>query len=137
MLILAICIVAAYFIFTYAVEKLRMSAGISVKVEEPINVLGQIDKEKAIDVVKNHTKGLESCWDAERREVEGFSGIIRVEAKIDNIGEVHAPKCSILAGQSAGDRFQSCVCGRVNKWRFPPSKTPQGATILFQVYPVE
>ncbi len=136
-LILTICIVAAYYLLTYAVEEFRVSGGVSVKVEEPINILGQIDKAKTTEVIKSQIRGLESCWDAERKQADVFTGIIRVHLTVNNAGEVISPKCTLLAGESPGNRFQSCVCIRVNKWRFPPAKTPQGAGVLFQVYPAE
>lgn len=93
----------------------KVSAKMSTKAG---GVSGKIDKAAVRSTIRRYLGGVRHCYEMQLRVDPTIKGSVRIQFTISASGQVSG--CSVTSDSMGNTLISSCVCRRVQRWRFPP-----------------
>ncbi len=81
-------------------------------------VSGKIDKAAVSSTIRRYLGGVRHCYEMQLRVNPSLKGTVRIQFIIGSSGAVSG--CSVTSDSMGNTLISSCVCRRVQRWRFPP-----------------
>jgi TonB family protein len=81
-------------------------------------VTGKIDAAKVRSTIRSQLGGVRHCYEMQLKVNPSLAGRIAIQFTIGSSGGVSS--CSVTGDSMGNNLVSSCVCRRVQRWRFPP-----------------
>ncbi|MCC6157400.1 MAG: TonB family protein [Deltaproteobacteria bacterium] len=90
---------------------------------------GSLDASSVSAQIRKYTGGVRNCYERQLKIDPSLSGSVRVSFSIGGDGSVQG--CSVTSSSIASSEVGSCVCSRIERWRFEPSADGGGSSVNY------
>lgn len=90
---------------------------------------GSLDPSSVSAQIRKYTGGVRNCYERQLKIDPTLSGSVRVAFNIGGDGSVQG--CSVTSSSIASSEVGSCVCSRIERWRFEPSADGGGSSVNY------
>ncbi|MCL4195743.1 MAG: TonB family protein, partial [Thermoguttaceae bacterium] len=90
---------------------------------------GSLDASSVSAQIRKYTGGIRACYERQLKIDPSLSGSVRVAFNIGGDGSVQG--CSVTSSSIASSEVGSCVCSRIERWRFEPSADGGGSSVNY------
>ena len=96
----------------------------------PPKIEGGLDHDVVRKVIERHQGEIKFCYESELHKDASLAGKVAVQFTIDGSGIVST--AAVAETSMNGDAVQSCILGRIQRWKFPE---PKGGGVVSVTYP--